>query len=82
MDNIFKVAFALLLNTVIWFHLFHFDTNRQLKQFYFKQFSLALVHFFLFTELNDLTVLSPTNQFFMSTKLNCTKYCSVSQKFN
>ena len=38
------------------------------KQFYFKQFSLACVHFFVYTQLNIKTVLFQTIQFNVSTR--------------
>ena len=44
----------------------------------FKQFSLVWVQPFVYTQLNDQTVLFQTIQFSMSIKLNGSKYCYVS----
>ena len=44
----------------------------------FKQFSLAKVQSFVYTQLNVKTVLLQTIQFSMSIKLNGSKYCHVS----
>ena len=51
MINIFKQAWANFFHIVKWFHLFLSNTQLNVKKkLYFKQFSLALVHSFLFTQ--------------------------------
>ena len=56
----------ILLHKVKWFQVLPCITNNSIKQS------------FIYTQLNDQTVLFVTIEFSMSTKLNSFKYCYVS----